>query len=911
MADPVPDPEAPSLGEMAKAIVAEQLSPENLQKLATHAQNIALDVSRDAGKAAWASKDWVFEKLIETLIAVTSVPPAVVEPMVRGTIDSLLGDQPSRGPMGSDAGRRLINKLSAPPGQVKPGTEGAAQFLTLFLNESIEACLRALLVEIVTGYFPKLLNMGEGIENLQKLQDVVENALGGSRMVRRVIQPFLTASAIRPAQEFVNQQYRPELLSPSDVVRQYLRGEWTAEEMYEELARQGWSDRRIDALINAQRKFFAGADVRQFVTRGEWTSSEGLEHLRQQGYTQEEALDVIRLEGLRRIEQLEAAEATVIIGAYANRDINQAEFTRLMESAVKNTTERVLLTELGELRRGLSVRYLTPSEERRLVLAGIRSVVDYRRALERDGYQPDAVSALELELRAEQANKRADEQLRAQQAAERAAEKAKAEAERAARLAELAAEKALPSVAEVRRAFVRGHVPIDRYAAAVAAAHPGIADADVAALVADAEQDRAAQLEALERRKQAELAERDAVTSLSQLESAVVRGILTIDEYARELHDRGYDDREVSILVGVLRGEIEDRATAADKRAAAEKRAAAGGVSLNAWERAVRLGVRTLDEYADYLESIETPELGRALIVDTLRAQLAQDEQARAKRAASEAAATTRGISLERRRRAVLMGVRDLAYYARALVEAQLPVDDQRVELALLEAELAEAAAARARRLEIEAELEQRREREEAARLAREQAGESPAPATELSLSQVERAVKLGLLPPDALRDYALAKGYAADDADLLVELAVFQVPDLRDGERRREEIKTELAARRVSLDELENAVRRGIHDLAWYESELTARGYGEDDVALLSQLLEERVSIDVEALRKKVSAALEKSDTAPPLDALDAALLAGELEAGDGRAILEGAGVARDTALVYVRLLLTVGVSR
>jgi len=193
-------------------------------------------------------------------------------------------------------------------------------------------------------------------------------------------------------------------------------------------------------------------------------------------------------------------------------------------------------------------------------------------------------------------------------------------------------------------------------------------------------------------------------------------------------------------------------------------------------------------------------------------------------------------------------------------------------------------------------------------RAAREAAGEAPGPITELTLGQVERAVKLGLLAPDDLRTFAIERGYSAADADLLVELATFQVPDLREADRRREEIRQELATKRIALDDLERAVLRGIRTLEDFEAELAARGYGEDDTALLGQLLAERIAVDVAGMRTKISAALAKAEAAPALEELTGAVIAGALDPAEALAILEGAGVARDTALVYVRLVLTRG---
>lgn len=846
---------------------------------------------------------WIAIKFAGAVMRAEDRSAGAFRELTRAAVQDLTGADPGAG--NRAIGRTILNSLAggagtATGGQLAPSSDGAEAYMEMVMQLALEG--------YVEGGITSALSLGY-LDKFTELDDILAQVLGLGRTSRRVMAPLITAKVITPFQWHVNKQYRPELLSIADTVRQFLRGRWTAEQMQEELARQGWSTDRIEALVNAQRKFFSAGDVRQFVTREHWTSQRGVEHLMDQGYTEPEAQDALRLEGLRRFEQLEAQEANAIIGAYVAGDVSRSEMQSLMGTAVNNATERNLFLELAELRQGLNRRYLSSTDVRRLVFKGVLSTVDFRRALEREGYVPEAVAALDLELRADLADKRADEQLRAEQAADREAEKQRTAQERAARLAAVAAEKALPSVAEIRKAYVRGHVAIDRYSQAVQDAHPAIAGADLAALLADAEADRNAQLEALERRKLAELKEADAALSLGQLESAVGRGLLTVEDYAADLKGRGYDEREINVLAGVLRGQLEDRQAAAEKRAEAERRAAARGVSLDAFERAVRLGVRTIDQYASYLASIDTPELARALILDVLRATLAQDQEARAKREAAAAAAAQRGISLERRRRAVLLGIRDLAYYEQALVDARLPVDDQRVELALLEAELADALQVRARRDEIEAELEARRSQEEADRLARANEVPPPPPPTELSLSQIERAVKLGLLPPDALFEHAIAKGYDPADAELLVQLALFQVPDLRDGERRRTEIAAELATKRVSLAALENAVLRGIQSLAAFEGELASRGYGEDDVQLLAQLLAERVGVDVDGLRKKITAALEKAENVPTLDVIDAAVLDGSVTVDEARAALEAGGVARDTALVYVRLLLTTGV--
>ena len=302
-------------------------------------------------------------------------------------------------------GKTLLEGLAggpgaAPGGVIAPSTAGAEAYMEIVMQLALEGYLQGGLTSALSATY---------LDKFTELDDILSQVRGLGRMSRRVIGPLLNARVITPFQWHVNKQYRPELLSPGEAIRQFVRHNWTHEQLTEELARQGWSAERIDAMIEGQRKFFSPSDVRQFVTRNHWSEDLAQQHLLDQGYTEEEARDTLRLEGLKRFEQLEAQEGAAIVTAYANREIDEREFDDLMNLMIQNPTERNLLTELAGVRRRVNVKRLSSAEERRLAIAEIRAPIDYRRALEREGYQPDAVAALDLELRAILADQRADE----------------------------------------------------------------------------------------------------------------------------------------------------------------------------------------------------------------------------------------------------------------------------------------------------------------------------------------------------------------------------------------------------------------------------------------------------------------------------------------------------------------------
>src|SRR5262249_39044636 len=157
---------------------------------------------------------------------------------------------------------------------------------------------------------------------------------------------------------------------------------------------------------------------------------------------------------------------------------------------------------------------------------GVLAFVDYRRAAEREGYPPDDVVALELQLRFEKDRNRDlaihRDELAAERAAEKAARDQAAAAKRAAADAVLAQRKR-GTFGELGRAAVRGLIPFDRLEETLT----GELDADtIAILMADVQADRAAYVAAQAAADQARIRASHRDLSIGELESAVLAGVL-------------------------------------------------------------------------------------------------------------------------------------------------------------------------------------------------------------------------------------------------------------------------------------------------------------------------------------------------------------------------------------------------
>ncbi|MGB2711179.1 MAG: hypothetical protein WBC33_06645, partial [Conexibacter sp.] len=626
------------------------------------AEGLTLAVEYLIGAASW-----VAIKFAGIIMRAEDRNAAEFRELTRTAIRDLTGADPSGGHRA--IGRTLLNSLTggagaAPGGAIAPSTDGAEAYMEIVMQLALEG--------YVEGGITSALSAGF-LDKFTELDDILAQVLGLGRMSRRVMGPLMDARVITPFRWHVYKQYRPELLAAGAAIEAHLAGRLDLELLLEELARQGYTNDRIFAMVENAKKRLGFGDLVELWFRGGVSKPDVIRRARDLGYDEATANELLGLAEAKRREKWWDAAVDQAIASYLSRDIDEGTLRQVVEANAPSYSDAQLIISTTKLRLGLRPKSLSAGEARRLAKLKILSVVDYRRALERGGYEPEAVIALELELRVELQEQADVAAARRQLEQERAAEKAERERERQAREAELADRRALPALADIRRAYVRGLVGRDRLEAAIVRDKINIDAADLLVLLADADADRAQQLAALERRAAADAKAADQVLPLATLETSVLRDILTIDRYEAELRSRGFDDGERAILVGLLRDRLAQRDEARAEQQRAAQRAELAGVNLPAFERAVRLGLRSPAEYGAFLERIGTPDFARALMADLLAAQLAEDAAARQVREQRDAAAAAKAINLPLRRRAVVAGVLDRAAYETALRAAAWP----------------------------------------------------------------------------------------------------------------------------------------------------------------------------------------------------------------------------------------------
>lgn len=823
LADQLPA-DRPDFSQMAKGIVAELVDAQVIEKVWKGQEPVLVKVVEIFLGTAMGLIGTLGAQLAESMINAEDIAGPAFNRLASTALRDITGidvDLSTRpGQRGARAGAArnvgagilqaltgISNGAAGAGGELQPSTQAAEDYLTFMVQMSLEGWLQGLTGELFTA---------GAVDSLGDLDDTLANALGLARVSRAVIRPFVSATVSTPAEWQINKTYRPTLLGAAEAIRQFLRGRWTPAQMTEELARHGYSDDRIEALVNAQRKFLSVGELYDQFELELTSDDEAIQHLRDQGYDEHAAAARWQLERKQPFLKEQDAIAAALISAYASWQIDDFTFDRELANSGIRPYIHTFIRRTAERRREVNRPQLSDSEFREAVRLGIRNVIDYRGYLRRRGFTEDDVATKELMLRRELDSSREADELKRRQTEERAAEKAAAAAKRAEREAELAAERAVtePTRKDVAAAFVRGLVSEDYYRDFLATSK--YAPDTIAFLIELARQDRAAYVADQARRAELESRAREIELNLGQLERAVAGGYLSVSEYGGILRSRGYVAGDVELLQRLAQDKADQAEDARRRRELADQKAAAAGLSLAQLDAAVLRGVITFADYDARLAAAGVGDVDRAILAQLVNVKLAELADERARRDANEAKARARGLSLGDFERAVLAGLKTLDEYAAALIRAGF-----------------EPAAATTMRELLALDVETR----QAAAAARQAAAER-ASSRGLSLSDLERAVRWNVLTLAEYRAALDALGYKGSAQDVIVETFVRELQAQRDEEARREEIRSEAGRRALPLADIERAVLAGWLTLDEYAQRLDGFGYSADDREILVKLL-------------------------------------------------------------------------
>lgn len=821
--------------------------------------------AEDATRGAVA---FVLAHLVAHLVGI-EVPPSALRNAFNGGADSVVGKA---------IGQTMVAGIAGNTVELQPGDAGAVRMLGMITNLTLTSWFEGILIE----YAESLGGIVHPIEKISDLGKELIEGLGLSRLARVALRPLVQTVIATPLEWQTNEKYRPALLGTSTVAHQVARGRWTLDQANEELARQGYSAGRIEALLSEQLKYLSADDLAFLVWQEILSQDEAVVTLGNQGYDAQTASKILGVQALRREDTIDRDIAGAAATAFADGRIGDGDFTALLDATIPSSRERDLLVGAGRAKRALRQVHLSPAEAKACVLAQIIPLSEYRDALERVGYVPDAIDALEMLLRLEIDQKTTAVQVKQQLAAEKAAAaqaKAITDAQKKADAEAAAALKRQGSPAELAHAVVRGLIPISRLEQVLRAT----LDADTVAIyVADVEQQRQAYLD--QQRKADDAAKRAAAKGLttSELSTALVDGVLTVEQVRAQLVGNGLDPADVAVLLASMQQRAADHAAAVRAHDQAAARAKNRPVDLSKAEALVRAGHWTFAQYNSLLASLGFSEAAVADLDVLLQDQIVKDQTAAALRAAAAQASPEKGLSLAQARSAVLAGTSTLEQFQTYLVNAGYTADATAILVAELRDAVVAADAARARRA----------------------ATPSPSDGRAVALAEVTKAARLGVITPAAYQAELVARGYSPDDVALEMDLLLIELGATRATQNLLPPTDAAPATTGLTLAQIATAVKAGLSTIDDYRTRAVQLGYSSDDVQTLTNVLTDEVNTLAFATARHTTIAGTLTLQGVDIGPIEAAVQAGKATLDDYEAwILQIGYGAADAALLRALL--------
>lgn len=745
-------------------------------------------------------------------------------------------------------------------GGVVPSSAAADSFLAATMKMEVNGWIESWVTDGVSGHL---------LEKFGDLKDGIARVLGLGRLSRQVFRAPLKILVSDPYTELLNQKYRPKQWEVAPLMAQLNRGSIGRPDLSTPLGNLGYTEAQIDELVIAHQKTLSVGDLDYLDRRGLALGDFVQQQLIAQGYTEGAADSLIALLRDKRLQKYRDEMVSVGETAYVAGNIGPDTFSTILGQSGLSDEEQQWIQQVATLKIQVKVRHFTEGEIETGILDGILSFDDLKTWAIREGMSPTDEALLELEVQFKQ-NKQT----------------ALAKAKAATAAAKVTAANAKLQLAQQKAASVK-----------LQAADAGLTAAQAATLVKDGiwttPQYSAflvsrgfgpdavqSNLELLQAQMNATAAKATAATTtrasaaakglnLAQTEKAVVEGLLTTDQLQTYLLGHGYTAADAQIIVDLTQNELTAAQVKRDTAAAAKAKLATKSISLPDLDRAVRLGLTSIDTYTAALQKAGFDAASTTLLTGILQSQIVTDKAAAAKSAAATTAAAAKGITLPQLEQEVINGIRPIADYTAALLSLGYDAADQQQLTALLQLKVDQAASTAAKRA----------------------AASSALAAKGISLADAERAVKLGIVPISTYQSLLQSLHYTPDAIDVLSNTLLAQMAATKKAQTAATAASGALATKSISLPDLEKAVIAGIQPIQTYVTTLTNNGYSAADAATLQQLLQ--LKVDQAARAKTAHADAEGLATQKgiSLGSEEAAVVAGDKTMDDYDALLIALG--------------------
>jgi len=819
----------------------------------------------------------IFAKVVQILGDATVDAQGSYGLLVAGTLKDLFGidvnpadvntrqSGPSRQAVANKLGQSIIGVMfsgSQPvdTGGITPSANAADSFLATVMNMELNGWLESWVTDGLSGHV---------LEKYGDLKDGIARSLGLGRLARQVFAPPLKVLVHDPYQQLLDMKYRPRVWNVSDAIARFNRGSMSRNDLTSMLGIQGYTEAQIEELILQHQKNYALNEIAYMQERGILIGSAATAALVNIGYTDGAADALSTLFHDQRLQKYRDEMVTVAEGGYVAGNLSLAQFTSIAQNSGWTAEEQQWMVQVAQLKRQVKVRHLSEGEIIKGIEDGVLNFNDLKDWATRENMPITEEAFLELEVQFQENKQAAMAKAKAATAAAKV-QAANAKLQAAQQKAAAAKQTAnLAGLTPVQAAtLVKDHIwTTAQYTSFLTSRGIGPDAVQANLELLQAEMNAAAAKQGAAGATRASAAAKG--LNLAQMEKAVIEGLVTEDKLHAYLVGEGYSSDDAQIIVDLTHNALTAAQQKAAVKSAAKDTAATKGISLPDLERAVRLGLTPIDNYTAALRKARFDEGSITLLTGILQSEVASDKAAAAKRAASANAQTVHGVTLAQLEQEVISGIRPISDYTAALLKLGYSQDDQQQLTQLLQLRVDQAKATGAKR--------------DAAAAALQQRG--------ISLADAERAVKLGIVPIATYQQLLRSLHYTPDAIDVLSASLLAEVAATKKAQASVPAATAAVAAKSISLPDLQRAVIAGVRPIDDYSAALKAAGYGAGDIDTLTQLLQLKVDQAARAEQLHTDAIGTATERGLNLAQEEAAVLAGDIGMGDYDAFLINLG--------------------
>jgi len=697
-------------------------------------------------------------------------------------------------------------------GSIQPGHAGADNFVQIAMRIAIEGWLQGWVFEVGSA--------GQ-VETFGELKDIVERSLGMGRLMRRVLAAPLKILLEDPFTWELNQRYHPTLLQAGELVREYLRGKLDRGALQSAMDYHGYTSDKVDALINLTRAHMSPGQLLQLELHSSRTQADTIAALQAQGWDSDTAPLVRFVELQARLDAWNLKIVDELATAVADRKADAAALDEFMREAGLPDLEQALIRTLTNNRAAHNRTFLSIAEGQQMVEKGIWTLDKFRSLALQHGYALGDETDLELLLLGkvkDMGDAQAKRDAIAKAKADAAAAKQKAAQAKAANAAAAAQAKGV-SLAAFQALIADGLKTVDDYRVFLAGKSIAPDNIDALVTVEQGKLDKAKAAQGVA--GSATAAAKAKGLSVAQLESAVKTGVIGLDEYQTRLEAAGVSQADALTLREVLSDQLDAAKTKASALAQTKATAAVKHVDLTQEQKAVRIGLATIDDYSAFLAARAFAPEDATLLVGELQQQLNADQAAKKLKAANSPTGSAKGLTLAETEKAVRAGVKTIDDYKAALAAQGYDADAQAALVSLLQLQLQQDADTLAAQGRASGLLGQRG----------------------VSLTDLARAVKLGVVPLSVYTDALGRSGVSSDDAQVLTLTLAAQTKQTKQTVGAQPAVSKLLTAAGFSLATLEKDVLAGKITIDQFTGTLSGAGVAAADVANLAQLASDELA--------------------------------------------------------------------